>query len=142
MTLFETSWIAYKGSLEQRATQEVQQLDRQTFLNPDLVGVLDHIVEKYSLVVATLDQSKMHGTRREVRRTVDNYGRQLEIMVPMMDVVIPFTGSEDSFALAPSRYTTPSINYDVRDNYILISLPDDNLGPVRNQSLDLTMSWA
>jgi hypothetical protein len=125
MRLFQGSWIANKIQAEKAAVLEVNNLGRQTILDPALAGLLDKIVSYHTLEVATLEPAAKRGSRRDTQRTINDYGEPKTITIPIMDVRIPFQGDAKSFGFAPTQCLVPSIPCEVKEDHLLITLEDD-----------------
>jgi len=125
--LFAVSWHATWNNVIQRAVADVDRLDRQVFSNPALAGVLQEIVNKYSIEIARLstDPKAITAVPVEDERYVDDYGLRRLVKVKRLRVTIPFTGEAESLKVAPSSSTVIFHDTEISGSSITITIADD-----------------
>lgn len=124
--LFQLSWHNVSQGTLRKAHEEVMALDRRVITAPNLAGQLDKIAAKYSFEVATLNPEAKRGKRRDKERTIDDYGSHKTIKYSVIDVSIPFTGSDESFKIAPSHSHMVYAECEIRNNVVVLTVPDDD----------------
>jgi hypothetical protein len=126
--LFEGSWHAAWTHMIQRAVGEVDHLDRRLFSDPALGGVLQSIVQKYSVEIARLntDPKVITADPVEDERYVNDFGDRHVVKIRRLRVTIPFTGEAESLKIAPSRSTIPSHAAEIGQNSVTITIADDD----------------
>jgi hypothetical protein len=125
--LFSQSWFAVWENIKQRASAEVNGLDRSLFSDPRLGGELQKIVEKYEVNVARLntDPAAIVADAIEENRVVDDCGMQRTVKIKRLRVSVAFTGDANTLKIQPSRSMTPSHAVELGQNSISFTIPDD-----------------
>ena len=127
--LFSGSWYASWNHSIQNAVAEVERLDRRVFSDPALGGVLQGIVDKYSVDVARLntDPKAIVAELVEEQRVVnDVWGDRRLVTIKRLKVSIPFIGEAECLRVAPSRSAVPSHRADIGTSAVSITIPDDD----------------
>lgn len=125
--LYHMPWYAVWQNALEKATKEVEGLDRRLFSDPSLSEHLQAITEKYTLNVAQLDKENVAGTPRESEREgADLWGDRQTYKDRWYDIRIPFAGDKESFEIMPSNCTIPSYDADVHKSELVVRIPDDN----------------
>jgi hypothetical protein len=124
-TLFQKSLYTECERLKSRAIKEVEKLDRATFGNPALAGIVQKIADRHQIEIAEF-RGEITAERRVEGRTVDDYSDLRNIDVKLLDVSIPFVGDPESFRIAPSRSAIPQRKAVIGSNALTITIPDDD----------------
>ena len=86
----DRSWHDYSEQLRIKAVAEVDKIDPSVLMGPHLDGALQTIAARYTLKVPTLKLKNKTGTREEERRTIRDFGETRSVMVPIIEIAIPF----------------------------------------------------
>jgi hypothetical protein len=126
--LFWSSWYAAWNNTIQQAIADVDRLDRRLFSDPALGGMLQKIVEKYSVEIARLntDPQAITADPVEDEHYVNDYGDRRLVKIRRLRVTIPFTGEAESLKIMPSRSTIPSHGAEIAHNSLVITIADDD----------------
>jgi len=127
-TLFAASWQAAWTNMLDRAVADVNRLERRALSDPALGGVLQQIVEKYSVEVARLNTDPKAIAAQPVveERYVDDFGDRRLMKIRKLRVTIPFTGEAESLKIAPSAARVPSHRVEIANNSLTITIADDD----------------
>lgn len=108
--LFRFPFYAVWQQTIQKAVAEVNGLERRLFSDPALGGILQGIVDKYSLEVARLQKEGIEGHARQQQAHVnDGWGGTQSVTRGWLDIAIPFTGDAEILSDKPvaKHYSIP-----------------------------------
>ncbi len=78
---------------QKEAAQFIQQMNADVFLNTPVDDIIDQVVDKYAFDVPVFQRDQAHLEEpREVRLTIQDYGRTIHPMGTVLTLVVPFTG--------------------------------------------------
>jgi hypothetical protein len=123
--LFAASFSDVSRGWQKSVADYVDALPRPAFERSDFDELLRREIEKRGFEVAKLQPEKRHGKRRDVQRTRSDYGREVTKTHSVLDVYIPFTGSSESFQLAPSSCIIIHAEFDIKGRELVLTVPDD-----------------
>ncbi len=128
------SILTYRDQQIAFAENQVKALTEQQLFNPALAGILEKIANASIFEVATLRSEQKRGKNRTVIREQVRHGLAMNVERKLLDIMIPYVGSEKSFRYSP---TTCNIIYDevsLGKDALVLTLNDDEhvdrcLGP-------------
>ena len=122
--LFRDSFEAYRTRQLEGALTKVEKLSERDLTSPAVQGVLEKTANAAGFEVAVLHPDEKSGSPRTERRT--DGGHTASVEVEVMDITIPFTGSPESFTVAPSQNTHIDIPVAVHQDALVATLVRDD----------------
>lgn len=122
--LFRDSFDAYRTRQLERALANVETLSQRRLTSPAVQGVLEKTASAAGFEVAVLHPDEKSGRPRTERRTNDGHTAPVE--VELVDITIPFTGSPESFTVAPSQKAPIDIPVAVHQDALVATLVRDD----------------
>jgi outer membrane murein-binding lipoprotein Lpp len=122
--LFRDSFDTYLTRQLEGALANVETLSERDLTSPAVQGVLEKTTNAAGFDVAVLRPEEKSGRPRTERRTND--GRTVPVEVELMDITIPFTGSPESFTVAPSQKAHIDIPVAVHQDALVATLVRDD----------------
>ena len=133
------------------ACSEAEGLPEQRLLNTDVEALVAYFLDKYSVVVPTLDREGMEGSHHErAYETYDQWEKR-PITVPgeAYDFEVPFTGEPDVFKMQPNTYSMNPPSAEVVGHTLKFTVAGGTLTPdaIQQQvnslltSIDQYLGW-
>lgn len=133
------------------ACAEADGLPEQRLLNTDVNALVAYFLDKYSVVVPTLDREAIEGSHHERQYAAYDQWDRRTIMVPgeAYDFEVPFTGDASIFQMQPNSYDTSPPIAVVAGNKLKFTVAGRTLAPeeVRQQinslldSIEKYLGW-
>jgi hypothetical protein len=113
----------------QEAGKFIQQMNADVLLNTPIDDVITQVVDKYGFDVPVLHRDRAHLEEpREVRLTIQDYGRTIHPMGTVIELVVPFTGDGNLFLITPSRFNhAPPRGNVYNNNTMVLTIKGTNL---------------
>ena len=113
MTLFSKSHLSdVLDGAYRRAAGKIENLSLRELRAPPLAGLIADRWKENCPSVPTILPNDRTGKKRDETRTVSEYGREIEIVTPVIDVSVPYRGDGQMFGVMPS--TCRMLNEEVR----------------------------
>ncbi|WP_426440090.1 hypothetical protein [Bradyrhizobium genosp. P] len=113
---------------QKEAGNFIQQINADEFLNMPIDDLIDQVVEKYRFDVPVLLRDEAHLEEpREVRLTVNDYGRTIHPMGTVLTLVVPFTGDPGMFWVQPSQFNSAPPRGNLSNNRLVLKVQGTNL---------------
>jgi hypothetical protein len=126
--LFIQDFAGYQEQETLKAEAKARKLTDVEIRNPAIAGALNKIANESGFDVATIEPSAEKWfceNRRKEMRAKSDYGRDINIEIPVADANIPFRGASKSFELKPTSYLEIDTQAAIRPDAILITNDDD-----------------
>jgi hypothetical protein len=133
------------------ACAEADGLPEQRLLNTDVDALVAYFLEKYSVVVPSLDREAMEGSHHERQYAAHDQWTERTIMVPgeAYDFEVPFTGEAGIFQMQPNMSDMSPPVAVVVGNKLAFTVAGRNLAPEEVQqqvnslldSIDKYLGW-
>jgi hypothetical protein len=122
--LFRDSFEVYRTRQLEGALANVEKLSERDLTSPAMQGILETTANAAGFEVAVLHPDEKSQRPRTERRTDGAHAAPVEVEV--VDITIPFTGSPESFAVAPSQNTRIDIPVAVHQDALVATLVRDD----------------
>lgn len=112
----------------QEASKFIQQMDPDVLLNAPADDIVEQVVERYRFDVPFLHRDEaILEEPREIRLTIQDFGRTIHPMGTILKLVVPFSGDVGLFSVTPSQfnYSPPSAN--IENNTLVLTVRGTNL---------------
>jgi hypothetical protein len=119
------SIINYREEQITVAEGRVDALTEQQLTNPALAGMLEKIANASVFEVAALRPDEKRGKNRTIRREMHRHGLPMSVEAKLVEITIPFVGSEQSFVFAPTSCNIIDQDATVHENALVVTLDDD-----------------
>jgi hypothetical protein len=104
----QTEWYPVAESQKAKMLDEIRNLPEHQVLNTSIDDLCDYLLKKYRIDVPVLDEPGIHVDSHDTQvDRADMFGDRYIASGTQIDVVVPFTGDGESFAIRP---TTASLN--------------------------------
>ncbi len=129
------------------AGQFIQQMNADVLLNTPVDDIVLQVVSKYGFDVPVLSRDQAHLEEpREVRLTIQNYGRTIHPMGTVLTLIVPFSGDAGMFWVTPSQLNSGPPRGNLNNNTMVLRVKGTNLDHAQvtktfNSTLDDFDMW-
>lgn len=136
--------------LERQISEEINQFQSDYLLKVSIDGLIEHLIDKYSMNCPILQRDKIeiveHG---ETRIQVKDYGQLAERTANFYKFAIPFSGDKGLFDFTPStsNYNPPSAQVNESELNVYLTNSSNNIEEVKAElekilsSISLYLTW-
>jgi hypothetical protein len=115
-------------SVQKNASQYIEQMNPDVLLNTPLDDIVDQVVAKHRFDVPVLIRDQAHLEEpREVRLTIQDYGRTIHPMGTLLRLVVPFSGDAGMFWVTPSQMNYAPPRGNLNNNTMELQVEGTNL---------------
>jgi hypothetical protein len=129
------------------AGQFIQQMNADVLLNTPVDDIVLQVVSKYGFDVPVLSRDQAHLEEpREVRLTIQDYGRTIHPMGTVLTLIVPFSGDAGMFWVTPSQLNSGPPRGNLNNNTMVLRVKGTNLDHAQvtktfNSTLDDFDMW-
>jgi hypothetical protein len=112
----------------QVSSKFIQQMNPDVLLNTPVDDIVAQVVSQYGFDVPELHRDQAHLEEpREIRLTIQDYGRTIHPMGTILKLVVPFTGDVGLFSVTPSQFNYSPPSADIGNNILVLTVKGTNL---------------